>query len=134
MITKPQLVRMLPGKVEQREPWPSEVKFFRKHPHVEGMAAEDGRAVLNPFSKLTEVQKAAVALNEAARIFMERKRLVPSFGLTRAQADAFAAYGPITAQRATIAGRLLSRDPSALAPTSEQLAFVRNLAQKMGIS
>lgn len=134
MTSEPRILRTLPGEVDHREPWAGELEFFRSRDDVAGMAAEDGMVVLNPFSKLTDNQKAAVLLNEAARVFMERKGVIPQFDLTEAQAEAFAAYGPIAAQRATIAARILSDDPSALAPTEEQLAFVRLLAQEMGVA
>ena len=133
MTSAPRIVCLLSGDVEQREPWPSEVEFFGNHPHVAGIAAEDGRVVLSPFCDLTDNQKAAVALNEAARVVMVREGLVPDFRLTLAQASAFAIYGPIDAQRATIAARLLSGDPSALEPTAEQVEFVRSLRQLMKI-
>ena len=72
-------------------------------------------------------------LSEAARIFMDREGLTPWFDLTPAQERAFASYGPIETQRATIAARLLSRDKSALVPTLAQLRFVDELSQAMGL-
>ena len=133
MTGEPDTVGVLPGGVEQREPWPGEVEFFRSRPDVTGMVAEDGRVVLNPLCQLTESQKAAVLLNEAARAFMVREEMIPEFHLTQAQTTAFASYGSIQAQRATIAARLLSGDPSALEPTLEQVEFVQRLGQAMNI-
>jgi len=127
------ILAILPGGVEQREPWPSEIEFFRVHLKITGMAADDSRVILSPFSQLTESQKKAVALNEAARIFMDREGLIPEFPLTPAQEAAFASYGPMNARCATIAARLLSGDPTALAPTREQITFVRGLAAAMGV-
>jgi hypothetical protein len=75
-----------------------------------------------------------VALNEAARVIMRRKNFQPQFSLTSEQRTAFASYGPPEAVKATVAARILSGDPSALAPTAEQLAFVDRLACEMGIS
>lgn len=72
-------------------------------------------------------------LSEAAKIFMDREGLTPWFNLTPAQEQAFASYGPIEAQRATVAARLLSRDKSALVPTLAQLRFVDELSQAMGL-
>jgi hypothetical protein len=40
---------------------------------------------------------------------------------------------PLECIKATIAARILSGDPSALTPTSEQIAFVLRLAREMGI-
>ena len=31
-----------------------EDKYFKENPHVAGMAAEDDRIIMNPYSKLTE--------------------------------------------------------------------------------
>ncbi|OAN44962.1 hypothetical protein [Magnetospirillum moscoviense] len=56
MTDAPRIIGMLPGGVEQREPWPGEVDFFRRRPDVTGMAAEDGRVVLSPFCQLIESQ------------------------------------------------------------------------------
>jgi hypothetical protein len=130
----PRLIAMLAGSVPLREPWPSENDFFKRCPHITGMAAEDGMVVLNPYSQLTDKQKDAVALNEAARVFMNRDpTLQPQFALTPEQERAFADYGGPAEIRGTIAARLLSGDPSALSPTQEQAAFVHKLANAMGI-
>jgi hypothetical protein len=98
------------------------------------MASEDGRVVLNPYSQLDPGELDAVALNEAARVFMRRERLTPSFTLTTEQRMAFSNYGPEGAIKETVAARLLSGDPSALEPTEAQIEFVRLLATSMGIS
>ena len=130
----PRQIAILPGGIPLREPWPSEEEFFRSRPDVSGLAADDGCVVINPFAPLTERQSTAVALNEAARIFMRRLDLRPEFALTNEQTEAFKSYGPFEAIKATIAARVLSGDPSALEPTAEQLAFVCRLAQQMGLS
>lgn len=127
----PTILRVLSGRVEQRTPYSGEIEFFRRRPDVAGLAAEDGRVVLNPFSEMDNDQMAAVALNEAARIFMVRENIAPMFELTQEQANAFADYGTIEFQRATVAARLLSRDPSALQPSNEQLEFVEWLRRAM---
>lgn len=99
------------------------------------MATDDGAVVLNPYSSLTAKELDAVALNEAARVVMsKRKDLCPEFQLTPEQGAAFAKYGPEEAIRATVAARLLSGDPSALTPTPQQIAFVLRLAGEMRIS
>lgn len=125
--------RILPGNIHVREPYPLEIEFFRFRRDVSGYAADDGMVVLNPFSELTEEQLAAVALNEAARIYMKRHSMQPSFDLTDEQAIAFATYGPEECQKATIAARLLSGDPTALLPSDDQRAFVSRLALAMGL-
>jgi hypothetical protein len=53
--------------------------------------------------------------------------------LTDEQRKTFANYGPIEDIKATIAARIISHDPSALKPTADQLRFVKQLAQHMGV-
>jgi hypothetical protein len=131
-VTKLRVLRVLPGGVKEREPWPSELEFFRFRPDVAGMAAEDDCVVLNPHSALSAAQREAVALNEAARVIMRRDpTLRPSFSLTPEQDAAFRDYGAFADIRETVAARLLSRDPSALEPTEEQTLFVARLAEAM---
>ena len=134
LIGMPDVIEVLPGDVPMRLPFESEMEFFRERPDVAGYAAEDGMVVLNPWSGLSVDEKAAVALNEAARVFMRRHGIRPSFSLTEEQARAFADYGPEECQKATIAARLLSGDPSALKPNADQEAFVSNLASAMGFA
>jgi len=115
--------------------YPGENDYFKKNPHVAGMAAEDDRIIMNPYSQLTDQEKQAVMLNEAARVHM-RKGLMPAprFSLTPEQEAAFATYSQNPVDRAsTIAARLLSDDPSALAPTSEQTQYVQELRKFMGV-
>jgi len=128
------VIKSLPGGVEYRESWPSEVEFFRKNPKVAGMAAEDNKVILNPYSNLNEDQKNAVLLNEAARVVMRRPGLGPTFGLTDQQKAQFQGYGAGEDIRATVAARILSNDSSAGTPTQEQLDFVKRLAAEMGLS
>ena len=130
----PRQIRILPGGVPLREPWPGEDKFFRARPDVSGLAAVDDSVVINPYAALTEAQSSAVALNEAARVVMRRPNIRPEFALTDEQRAAFANYGSVEDIRATVAARILSGDPTGLEPTAEQIAFVRRLANEMGLS
>ena len=131
---KPRFLRYLPGGVRLREAWPSEDEFFRSRRDVSGLAADDGCVVLNPYTDLSMAQSDAVALNEAARIVMRQSHIRPTFTLTAEQQAAFEDYGSLEDIRATIAARILSGDPSALTPTPDQLLFVNQLAQEMGLS
>lgn len=129
----PQIIKHLLGGIPMRAPSLSEEAFFRDNPDVAGMATEDRMVILNPFTKLNEQQMSAVALNEAARVFMAcDSSFQPNFSITPEQEVAFAGYGPPDAVRSTIAARILSGDTSALAPTDEQLAFVFMLRTAMG--
>ena len=116
--------------------YPGEEDFFRKNPHVAGMAAEDNRIIMNPFSKLSDSEKQAVMLNEAARVHMRTGNMEPPrFALTPEQEKSFANYSTDPVDRAsTVAARILSNDPSALQPTPEQLNYVQQLRKFMGVT
>jgi hypothetical protein len=90
---------------------------------------------MNPYSKLTDREKQAVMLNEAARVHMRRGTMPPPrFILTPEQESAFAKYSDNPIDRAsTVAARILSGDPSALKPTQEQQDYVQQLRKFMGV-
>ena len=131
--------RFMPPATPMRSPFgaemrsnlfPGESEFFRSNPNVAGMAADDNKIVLNPFSALSEQEKQAVSLNEAARIFMRRNNTAPRFEITDEQRQQFQGTiydGNDPALRATIAARIFSGDPSALNATPEQKAFAMSL-------
>jgi hypothetical protein len=108
-----------------REPYKTELDYFKSNPHVAGMAAEDDYIILNPFSKLSEEQKQSVIKNEAARIFMRNSRNRPNFFLTPEQTKIFNGYGSPQDIRETIAARIFSNDPSYGQATKEQLDYVK---------
>lgn len=125
---------MTPRKVwgiPVREPTPSEVEWFENNPKTAGMAAEDDKIILNPFTTLGKNELESVARNEASRVHMRRGGLRPTFDLTDAQKAAFSEYGDIQDQRETVAARLASGDPSALNATPEQRDFVRKLMERI---
>ena len=126
----------LPRGVEMREPYRGELDYFRKNPKVSGMATEDGKVILNPYSGLTQSEYQSVAINESARLLMRRDpSLEPMFDLTDQQKrmlDTSAYRNASDADRkATIAARILSGDPSAGVYTAEQGAFVNQLKRKL---
>ena len=111
-----------------------EDKYFKENPHVAGMAAEDDRIIMNPYSKLTEAEKQAVMMNEAARVHMRRNYDAPRFELTQDQLARLGNYSKDENDiKQTIAARILSGDPSAGQPTPEQLEYVQGLRQYMGV-
>jgi hypothetical protein len=118
----------------ERAPYQGELKFFEKNPHVAGMATEDNRVILNPFSPLGPDEIAAVARNEFNRLHIQQNPdIQPSFTLTKEQELMLARQGytnPVD-KMATIGARLESGDPSAGAGTPEQLEFVRRLRESM---
>ena len=114
--------------------YPGEDDYFRKNPHVAGMAAEDDKIIMNPYSSLSDTEKQAVMLNEAARVHMRRNFDPPFFDLTPEQQQRFGSYSKNpTDIRSTIAARILSGDPSAGKTTSAQTEYVSRLKKFMGV-
>lgn len=108
-----------------------EDEYFRKNPNIAGMASESGDIILNPYSP-PNVNRDAVARNEAFRLFLRDKNLTPNFGLSEEQIRSFSgtAYGSNDdALKQTIAARIFSGDPSANA-TPEQIDWVKRLNVK----
>lgn len=118
-----------------RDVYPGEDEYFKNNPSVTGMAAEDNKIILNPYSKLSEKEKRSVMMNEAARVHMRQGMIeAPRYDLSPEQTKAFANYSQsLEDQRQTIAARILSGDPSALQPTPDQLEYVGKLRQFMGV-
>jgi hypothetical protein len=117
-----------------REPYAGEHEYFRKNLHVGGMAGEDNRIVLNPYSPLTPKELDAVAENEAIRLYLREKNIKPDFDLTPEQKKAFRGT-PYEkdegAARATILGRIISGDPSALGITPQQKNWADNILKQL---
>jgi len=115
-----------------RTPYESELEYFKSNPTVSGMAADDDKIILNPYSKLSKKEKDAVALNEYGRIVMRTNpQFAPDFVLSDEQTKFLDSNtyknAPKQDRMATIAARLLSGDPSAGTPTIDQLKFVNKL-------
>ena len=121
-----------------REPYPGELEYFKNNPTVGGMATEDNKIILNPYSTLTDEQKKSVALNEASRIYMRRQENKPNFKLTPEQEEYLNSTTYKTAspedRLATVAARLVSGDPSVKNPTPEQEVFSGTLRSKMNLT
>ena len=115
--------------------YPSEEDYFKTNPHVAGMAADDDKIIMNPYSKLKDNERQAVMMNEAARVHMRNKLIEPpNYDLTPEQTTAFKEYSQDPNDiRQTIAARILSGDPSALQPTPAQTQYVDKLRQFMGV-
>lgn len=118
----------------ERAPYPGEDKYFKQNPNVGGMATEDGKIILNPYSSLSAEEKRAVAVNEMARLKMQSGDIDrPAFDMTPDQSDFFqtikrgSPYGSQQDIRETIVGRILSGDPSAGNVTQPQRAYVDKL-------
>lgn len=119
--------RLLGYKIRQQL-FDGEDQFFRANAGTAGMASESGEIVLNPYAA-PDVNKQAVAENEAFRLFLRDKKIKPKFKLTEEQRKAFAgtAYErDEDALKATVAARIYSGDTSARA-TAEQREWVKSL-------
>lgn len=121
----------MPFEAELRDPSKSELDFFKSNPLTSGMAAEDDRVVLNPFSELSDEERQGVVLNETSRIFMRTKDFRPEFSLTPRQMKQFESYGTKQDIRETIVGRILSGDPSISDATPQQVLFAGRLRKLM---
>lgn len=101
----------------RKDLYPGESTYFQQNPNVAGMASDSGHVILNPYSP-PGVNHDAVARNEALRLYMKDRGVVPSFDVTPEQQRAFqgTAYGSNPdALKQTIAARIYSGDPSARA-------------------
>ena len=110
---------------KERSPYPSEMNYFKQNPLVGGMATEDNKITLNPYSGLTRQQNNAIKQNEATRLYLrENGNNYPQFSLTPEQNNYFNnnlnySQNPVDIQH-TILGRILSGDSSAQNITPQQ--------------
>jgi len=117
-----------------RDPYKGEIDFFKKRPEVAGMATEDLKIILNPFSKNSEEEQNAVAKNEALRLFMRENNIVPDFSLTKNQKSVFqnTEYGKNEdALRQSIISRYLTGDPSVGDVTQEQKSYAQQILKML---
>lgn len=121
---------------EIRDPFAGESEFFKKRPEVGGMAAEDGKIVLNPFSPLKDSEKMLVAKNEAIRLWLRDNKVEPKFNVTPEQMKMFTntEYGKPENEQAlkhTLIARFLTGDPSAGQMTDMQKEWVNWVQSKL---
>lgn len=121
---------------EIRKPYDGEDKYFRKNLNVAGMAGEDGKVVLNPYSKNTKQQQQVVARNEAIRLWLRDNKVNPSFNITPEQAKQFADtdYGKPENKlhlKHTLIARWLTQDPTAGQMTQMQRKWVEWVNNKL---
>lgn len=127
----------LPKGIAMREPFEGELTYFKQNPNVSGMATDDNKVILNPFSGLKDSEYQSVAINEAARIVMRNPKYKPDFELTDQQLRFLDSTSYRNAseddRKATIAARIISGDPSGGVPTSEQSMFINDIKQALQI-
>ena len=119
-----------------RQPFGGEKEYFRNAPEVAGMAAADGKIVLNPYSRNTPEQQKAVARNEAIRLWMREHRFAPEFDITPEQEKGFAGteYSKPEnrlALKHTILSRILTGDPSAGKATPVQRKWAEWVGKRL---
>ena len=113
-----------------REPFDTELDFFKKRPEVAGMATDDSKIILNPFSRNTPDEQQAVAQNEALRLFMNQNNVSPDFSLTKEQKSMFKGSeyeANELAAKQSILARFLTGDPSSGNLTQEQKDYANAL-------
>ena len=118
--------------VETRTPYPSESQFFTQSPHVAGMAAEDGRIVMNPnMAQRPRSEYEAVARNEALRSLFRANQIPrPNFELSDSQRAAFGRYSEDPQDiRETLVARWLTNDPSGGYPEKRNVNYLTQLMQ-----
>ena len=114
-----------------RTPYESELNYFKTNPNISGMATEDKRIIINPFSKLDEYQQETVARNEAVRLWMKDRNIMPDFQLTDKQKEMFKGTPyerDEVSLKHSIISRIITGDPSFGDATPEQIGF-SNLIQ-----
>jgi hypothetical protein len=95
--------------------FPGEDEYFKANPKTTGMAAfETGDIILNPYAG-ADVNRDAVAKNEALRLLMRNVGYAPTFDVSRDQSAWFSHNAPNyledpAALRETILARLYSGD------------------------
>lgn len=114
-----------------RDPYESELSYFKKNPNVAGMATEDERVIFNPYSHVHPKNSDNIYKNEAARIHIRKSKNKPKFKITPEQHESFKDYGEEQDIRDTIAARILSGDESAGNFTPEQKEYADMLNNEM---
>jgi len=129
----------LPRKIfgyEVRNPYPSELDYFSKNPDVSGMATDDKRIILNPYSGLSKEQEESVLRNEATRIFLREKEYKYDFDVTPEQQQIFSntTYnqpGNENELKSTILARAVSGDPSSGILSKRQQEWVQRILKEL---
>ena len=121
---------------EIRDPSESENSYFKQNPNVTGMAADDGRIILNSFSGMSPESQRSVAGNEATRLYMRDKGYKFDFPVPQASQAPF--KGTVYADpenlhhlQSTIIARGVVGDKSAGEITPAQQVWVNRIKSEM---
>ncbi len=115
---------------DDRQPFLSELEFFKSNPTVAGMASfGDNSVVMNPLSTLSQREKQSVIANERLRLLLgDATPDIDISPLQRLLLSSTSYANNPDRSRQTILGRLVSGDPSGGAATPKQRAFLGSLA------
>lgn len=120
-----------------REPYKTELEYFKSNPNVAGMMTEDEKVILNPFSPLSEQEKNSVYQNEAIRLHLKKNKYQPEFELTKEQRKFFKGTpyekNEIAAKH-SILSRILTGDPSVGNATEEQKQAAQLVSKQLNPS
>lgn len=117
-----------------RQPYEGELKYFQSNPTVAGMATEDNKIILNPFSQNSPEEQQAVARNEAVRLFLKEMEYTPNFDLTKKQQSFFKGSEYENNQeeaKKSIIARILSGDPSVGTASAQQSKEAENISKQI---
>lgn len=114
-----------------RDPYDSENEYFKKNPHVAGMATEDEKVIFNPYSNVIPKNSDSIYKNEASRIYMKKHNVRPDYDVTEDQKKRFHGYGSDQDVKETIVGRGISGDESSGELTPNQREFIKKLSNQM---
>lgn len=114
-----------------RDPYDSELDYFKNNNHVAGMATEDDKVIFNPYSEVIPNHSDSIYKNEASRIYMRQKGMRPDYEITQDQAKRFTGYGEPQDIKETIVGRGIAGDDSAGDLTDQQREFIKKLSNQM---
>ncbi len=111
---------------EIRKPLSDEDRYFKENPNVSGMAADDGKIILNAYSKLTPEERNSVARNEAARLYMRETGMkfnfpVPQIDQAPFKGSVYADPKNLHHLQSTVVARIIAGDPSVGTATTEQI-------------
>jgi hypothetical protein len=122
-----------PADMRRKSLYPGEDAYFKANPGVTGMAAEDDKVILNPYSSISPAEQDAVARNEHVRLHLRRSGLTPpaptDMQMRQFQGTPYASDPAALSQ--SIIARILSGDPSAGIVTPEQRTFANEVVRQM---
>lgn len=115
-----------------RKPYPEEAEWFSKNLNIAAYSSDDYFIVINPYLKLNSAERNSLCINEGARLFMRKNKIIPKIRLTNEQKKYFKGTvyeGNSIAVRQTIIARIIAKDPSAKNITKKQIAIANEIIE-----